>query len=112
MGLYKICDHKICDHKGRARERCDCAWWGCFRGRRVSLPKWTNREIAMKDDADTALSDLKAAVRAGTFDRRGLRYSDPVADIRLTFGDVADRYLAAYSHDPRQALLPHAPSSV
>jgi len=93
VGLYKICDHK-----GRARERCDCAWWGCFRGRRVSLPKWTNRDIATKDLADTALSDLKAAIRANTFDRRGLHYSAS-ADLRLTLGNVADRYLAAYSHD-------------
>jgi integrase len=65
----------------------------------VSLPKWTNREVATKDDADAALADLKSAVRAGTFDRRGLYYSAPVADLRLTFGDVADRYLAAYPAD-------------
>ena len=27
MGLYKICTHK-----GRARDRCEHAWWGSFRG--------------------------------------------------------------------------------
>ena len=32
MGL-----HKICKHKGRARDRCEHAWWGSFRGKRVSL---------------------------------------------------------------------------
>ena len=67
MGLYKICEHK-----GRARDRCEHAWWGSFRGIRVSLPKWTNREIDSKAAADAALDDLKRAVRNGTFDERGL----------------------------------------
>ena len=43
MGL-----HKICKHKGRARDRCKHAWWGSFRGKRVSLAKWTNREITLQ----------------------------------------------------------------
>lgn len=58
MGLYKICEHK-----GRARDRCEHAWWGSFRGKRVSLAKWANREIRSKTEADTALDDLRAAVR-------------------------------------------------
>ena len=32
MGLYKLCEHK-----GRARDRCDHAWWARFRHVRVSL---------------------------------------------------------------------------
>ena len=53
MGL-----HKICKHKGRARDRCKHAWWGSFRGKRVSLAKWTNREITSKAEADKALDEL------------------------------------------------------
>ena len=67
MGLYKLCTHK-----GRPRDRCKHPWWGSFRGRRVSLAKWTNREIRSKGEADVALGELKAAVRDGTFDERGL----------------------------------------
>ena len=47
MGL-----HKICKHKGRARDRCKHAWWGSFRGKRVSLAKWTNREITSKAEIE------------------------------------------------------------
>ena len=60
MGLYKICEHT-----GRACDRCDHAWWGSFRGKRVSLEKWTNRDIKTKAEAGKALDDLRAAIRAG-----------------------------------------------
>lgn len=93
MGLYKLCNHR-----GRARDRCEHAWWGCFRGRRVSLEKWTNRLIETKEAAQQALEDLRAVVRAGTFNRHGL-HCPTATDLRLTFGDVADRYLTAYPHD-------------
>ena len=83
MGLYKICTHK-----GRARDRCDHAWWGSFRGKRVSLAKWTNREITSKAEADKALDELTAAIRDGTFDERGL---DPPPDNSpMTFGTLAE----------------------
>ncbi len=85
MGLYKICAHK-----GRARDRCEHAWWGRFRGRRVSLAKWANREIRSKAEADSALDDLRAAIRDGTFDDRGL---DPAIEaVPLTFGKFAEVY--------------------
>ena len=85
MGL-----HKICKHKGRARDRCKHAWWGSFRGKRVSLAKWTNREIKSKAEADKALDELTAAIRDGTFDGRGL---DPPADNSpMTFGKFAEVY--------------------
>ena len=85
MGLYKICKHK-----GRARDRCKHAWWGSFRGKRVSLAKWTNREIKSKAEADKALDELTAAIRDGTFDERGL---DPPADNSpMTFGKFAEVY--------------------
>ncbi len=85
VGLYKICTHK-----GRARDRCEHAWWSSFRGKRVSLSKWTNREITSKAEADSALDELRAAIRDGTFDDRGL---DPPADSSpMTFGKFGDVY--------------------
>ena len=85
MGVYKICEHK-----GRARDRCDHAWWGSFRGKRVSLEKWANRDIETKAAAGKALDDLRAAIRAGTFDERGLE--PPVETSPLTFSTFAEAY--------------------
>ena len=45
---------------------------GQFRGVRVSLAKWANREIRSKADADAVLDDLRVAMRDGTFDPRGI----------------------------------------
>ncbi len=85
MGLYKLCEHK-----GRARDRCSHAWWGSFRGKRVSLAKWTNREMGSKAQADKALDELRSAVRDGSFDERGL---DPPPDNSpMTFGKFAEVY--------------------
>jgi hypothetical protein len=58
MGLYKICEHK-----GRARDRCEHAWWGSFRGIRVSLPKWARRDD--QEQEDTAGADLHATAACG-----------------------------------------------
>ena len=85
MGLYKLCEHKR-----RARDRCEHAWWGRFRHVRVSLEKWSNREITSKTEADLVFGDLKNAVRAGTFDKRSveaLRESAP-----LTLRQFAEIY--------------------
>jgi hypothetical protein len=82
MGL-----HKICKHKGRARDRCKHAWWGSFRGKRVSLAKWTNQRSTSKAEADKALGELTAAIRDGTFDERGL---DPPPD--NSFGKLIERF--------------------
>src|SRR3954471_7424851 len=80
MGLYKLCDHK-----GRARDRCEHAWWARVRHARVSLEKWSNREIRTKTDADIAFDELRRAVRAGTFDKRGI---DPPREVSpQTFSD-------------------------
>jgi integrase len=85
MGLYKLCDHK-----GRARDRCDHAWWGGYRGRRVSLPRWANRTIHNKDEAMAVLEELRKAIRAGTFDGRGL--DPPKEGAALTFAQLAEKY--------------------
>ena len=65
MGLYKRCPHR-----GRARDRCEHAWWGSFRGRRVSLEQWIGRDIRSKAEAAAALDELRSAIRAGAFDPR------------------------------------------
>ena len=49
MGLCKLCAHK-----GRARDRCTHAWWGSFKGNRVSLAKWANREVESKAEATSS----------------------------------------------------------
>jgi hypothetical protein len=67
VGLYKRCEHK-----GRSRDRCEHGWWGGFRGQRVSLTRWTGRDIRSKAEADAALDELRTAIRGGTFDERGL----------------------------------------
>jgi hypothetical protein len=85
MGLYKLCEHK-----GRVRDRCNHAWWGGYRRDRVSLSRWANREIHSKDEATAVLQELRAAVRAGTFDNRGLDVPREAAP--LTFKECTDRY--------------------
>jgi integrase len=87
MGLYKICEHK-----GRTRDRCPHAWWGGYRGYRVSLSRWANREVLSKDDAESALAQLRQAVRAGTFDERGLEPPKPKESAPATFAEFAQKY--------------------
>lgn len=85
MGLYKICQHK-----DRARDRCEHPWWGSFRGTRVSLARWADREIRSKAEAGIVLETLRAAVRAGTFDPRGIAPA-PEPSV-LTFRQFAQVY--------------------
>ena len=85
MGLFKLCDHK-----GRARDRCAHLWWGSFRGRRVSLAKWANREIHTKAEADTVLDQLRGAIRSGTFDESGLEPTSKLTP--LNFSELAAHY--------------------
>jgi integrase len=85
VGLYKLCEHK-----GRARDRCEHAWWARFRYVRVSLEKWSNREIATKTEAEAIFDDLKKAVRASTFDK--CRAEPECKTTALTFRQFADIY--------------------
>jgi hypothetical protein len=87
MGLYKLCEHR-----GRARDRCPHPWWGGYRGHRVSLSRWANRELLSKDDAASVLELLRNAVRAGTFDERGLDPPRPKESAPATFAELAERY--------------------
>jgi len=61
---------KICEYKGRLRDRCELAWWGSFRGIRVSLARWANREIHSKAEAQAVLDEMRTAIRSGAFDPR------------------------------------------
>jgi integrase len=57
---------------------------------RVSLEKWANEEIKTKTRAEAVFDDLKNAVRAGTFDKRGV---EPMSEATpLTFRQFADVY--------------------
>jgi integrase len=57
---------------------------------RVSLEKWSNREITSKTEADAVFDDLRKAIRAGTFDRRGAEPSPEVSP--QTFRQFAEVY--------------------
>ena len=89
MGLYKLCKHK-----GRARDRCEDAWWGSFqfKGRlyRASLGRWWSQEIHSKADAQGVFDRMRDAIRAGTFESK-----ERSAD-RMTFDTFADTYVKRY----------------
>ena len=84
MGLYKLCAHT-----GRNRDRCEHPWWGSFRGVRVSLSKWTDREIRSRPEAGAALDELRLGIRARTFDPSGL---SPIKAGPVTFRELAALY--------------------
>lgn len=91
MGIYKRCSHGA-----RERDRCADPWYGSYKlpGRpraKVSLAKWTGEEITTKGQAQTAFDDLKAAVRAGTFDRRGRGVTAAQA-AAMTFSKLVEEY--------------------
>jgi integrase len=96
MGLYKLCEHK-----GRNRDRCEHPWWGSFRGMRVSLSKWANREIHSKAEAGAALDELRIAIRAGTFEPSGLT---PAPAKAMTFRELAELYRDRHVIPKRLAL--------
>jgi integrase len=96
MGLYKLCEHK-----GRNRDRCEHPWWGSFRGVRVSLTKWANREIRSKAEAGAVLDEMRMAMRAGTFDARGL--AAPKAG-PMTFRELAEIYREQHVIPKRLAM--------
>ena len=91
MGLYKLCTHH-----GRARDRCEHAWWGSFQhqGRlhRASLGKWANREVQSKAEAETILDNMRRAIRAGQFEKPGESDNDGP----LTFARFATLYAERY----------------
>src|SRR5262245_10166086 len=87
MGLYKLCQHR-----GRERDRGDHGWWGGFRGVRVSLGKWANREIRSKSDASAVLDEMRMFIAAlDTGMRRGEMLSLKFADIDLDRGLITLR---------------------
>ena len=88
MGLYKLCEHK-----GRARDRCAHGWWARYRHVRASLEKWSNDEIKTKTKAEEVFDDLRKAVRAGKFDKRGAEPKQNATP--LTFRQFAEVYKGA-----------------
>ena len=111
MGLYKLCKHK-----GRARDRCDHAWWGSFQHQRklhrLSLSKWSDEEIRAKAHAQVAFERMKQAVREGRLQKGEER--DPEGP--LTFARLAQLYAekharARASHSPRRSTTGSSRSS-
>lgn len=101
MGLFKRCEHK-----GRNRDRCSDPWWGNFRGHRVSLAKWADRDVESKGEAEVALDEFKRLVRdamqaglsGATLKARlaaGLN-AQPTKAQPLTFSEFADLYIERY----------------
>ncbi len=97
MGLYKLCNHR-----DRARDRCGHAWWARFRHVRVSLNKWADRDIKTKTEAEAVFDDLRKAVRAGTFDERGI--DPPKQQSALNFGQFARIYKERHVEAKRLAI--------
>jgi integrase len=92
--------YKRCEHMGRERDRCAHPWYGNYKlpGRsraRVSLEKWSGTEITTKGQAQAVFDDLKAAVRAGTFDPRGCGVIVS-KDAPMTFAQLAKIYEERY----------------
>jgi hypothetical protein len=82
-GLYKQCRHLSWD-------RCECPWWGRFKGHRVSLEKWAGTPIPSKELAKKVLARLQAAVLDDTFDKRS-EHVDSLSSA-TTFGAFLDEY--------------------
>lgn len=95
MGLYKLCKHQ-----GRARDRCEHAWWGAFqdRGRlhRVSLRRWANEDVRSKEHAKAILDRMRERVRAGTFAADAENPPPAPAPASLTFNAFADLFIERY----------------
>jgi integrase len=71
------------------RDRCEHAWWGSFRGTRVSLPRWANRDIHSKTEAQAVLDEVRTAIRQGTFAPEG---TAPAKVRSMTFREFAAIY--------------------
>jgi len=98
MGIYKRCSHGR-----RERDRCSDPWYASYKlpGRpraRVALEKWSGEEVKTNGQALAVFDQLKAEVRAGTFDSRG-RGVSAQKDGPLTFARLVkvfeERYVAA-----------------
>src|SRR5262245_28826540 len=88
-GLTKRCQHLSWD-------KCSCPWWGRFKGKRVSLQKWSRVSITSKEMARKVLSRFEAVVRNGTFDSRG---EHPEAIKNTTpFGTFLDEWLKEHAN--------------
>jgi integrase len=95
VGIYKRCQHH-----GRERDRCADPWYGSYKlanrpRARVALEKWSGDEVKTKGQALAAFDDLKAAVRAGTFDSDGRDIAGTSGE-PMTLRQLADVYEERY----------------
>jgi integrase len=102
VGIYKICDHK-----GRARDRCEHAWWACFRGHRVSLDKWAAYEVRTKSTARRAFDEMKAQVRAGTFRTSRTDQPRPVLTIETLAPIYLENHVKLHGPKSRRNIVQH-----
>lgn len=99
--------YKRCGHEGRNADRCKHPWYGSYQlaGRprvRVALAKWTGRTITTKSEATTAFDELKAQIRANTFNPAGLGLISPAAGTGLTLSGLIASYKKDYVHAKQQ----------
>lgn len=102
-GLFKRC---ACTDP----TRCSHDWYGNFKltghpRAKVSLSKWTGDQVRTLGAATAALDDLKAAVRAGTFDKRGRAVTAATGTGGLTFAQLCDQYFTQYAAEKWRRLL-------
>lgn len=110
-GLYKRCD---CAHRSWAK--CDHPWhFDYYKGRkfRFSLDKIARARGGQpprsKGDAEALRNRLRVEIDSGTFRDLNTKLEPATSDTRLTFGDVATRYLRDYVHVPtRRQRAAHA----
>jgi integrase len=86
MGIYKRCQHQ-----GRARDRCEHAWWASFQHRGVlhrdCLATWANEDIRTKQHAQVVYERYRHAMRH----RSGAQRHESA-----TFDQLADWYVERY----------------
>jgi len=71
-GLHKH-HNRDCTNKGGVPSKCECPWWGHYKGVMASLARWSGGEVdpRTKGKAAEVLNRLKAAVDAKRYQAEG-----------------------------------------
>src|ERR1700681_2123459 len=92
---------KVCRHGWRQWPKCACAWYFSYKPRggpryRFSLDTELGRHVESKTEAEQIATDLRAAIKAGTFRQAtGIAASSSVtgASPVVTLDQLAESYL-------------------